>query len=140
MTRKKRIPKPIRNPVGEAIIRAGEAVFSKAFLNLKQEADTQCIASDDLPQMVMNVGFLLYVIQRALELDQLEIEEEEARQGVEEMKQVLCDVQESNTITSAQRKTLMDGMDYLVALSEVVSIEARAVAWAHVSRVTGIKR
>jgi hypothetical protein len=132
--------KPLINPVGEAIIRGGEAIFDKSFNQLKREADIQCIASDNLPLLVLNVGFLLYVILRGLELDQLEIDEEDTKVELEAMKDALMQVQETDAMTPANRKTLMDGMDTLVALSEVLSKEARAVAWAHVSRVTGIKR
>lgn len=125
--------------VDKAIWNAGRDSFRKAFQTLKLSADQQCLASDDAIKIVLDVGFLLYVVLRGMELDQLEPDQETA-QGLDDMKTVLCDVQDVGEITPEQRKVLIDGMDYLVALSDVLTDEASAVAWSHVSRVTGIKK
>lgn len=125
--------------VDKAIWNAGRDSFKRAFQSLKISADQQCIASEDAQKIVLDVGFLLYIVLRAMELDQIE-PDEETKIGLDSMKQVLCDVQDFKAITQGQRAVLIDGMDYLDAISDVLSDEAAAVAWSHVSRVTGIKK
>lgn len=117
------------NPVIRAVI---EADFKKRFSELKQAAEVQCLASDDATQIAADAGYLLFITLRALQLDQLELEDAEVVDGLALMGNALADVSAAGTITQQQREELVSGMDYLDALVQPLSKEAIAIAWHQV--------
>lgn len=123
-------PRPLL-PIERAVI---EADYKKRFSALKQAADIQCSASDDTTQIAGDAGYLLFIILRALQLDQLELEDAEVIDALALMGNALADVSEAGTITKEQRAELVAGMDYLDALLQPLSKEAIAVAWHQVDQ------
>jgi len=117
------------NPVIHAVI---EADFKKRFNALKQAAEVQCLASDDTTQIAADAGYLLFITLRALQLDQLEIEDAEVIDGLALMGNALADVSATGAITKEQRAELVTGMDYLDALIQPLSKEVIAIAWYQV--------
>lgn len=119
------------NPVIRAVI---ERDTREKFAILKGQAESYCIASNDVTQIVHSAGFLLFVTLRALNLDQLEIEDRDVCDALALMGLVLGDIRETETLTQEQRRALMDGMDILDALIQPLSKEALAVAWWDVEK------
>lgn len=113
------------NPV---LIASLEADFREKLTNLKLEADKHCIAGEDIKAIVYNCGFLLYVVIRAMNIEQFDIEEQDALEALREMGETLADIQTAQALSIDQRKVLMDGMDYLVAIMPHLSKEALAIA------------
>lgn len=119
------------NPVIRAVI---ESDFRLRFSALKQAAEVQCLASDDTTQIAADAGYLLFITLRALQLDQLELEDPEVINALALMGNALADVSEAGLISQQQRAELVGGMDYLDALLQPLSKEAIAVAWHQVDQ------
>lgn len=117
------------NPVIRAVI---EADFRLRFSALKQDAEVQCLASDDTTQIAADAGYLLFITLRALQLDQFEFEDAEVIDALALMGNALADVSAAGVISQEQRAELVNGMNYLDALVQPLSKESIAVAWYQV--------
>lgn len=122
----RRIASTTWNPVALAV---GARNFRTEFHRLKVKADQLCIVSDNVPDICASAGRLLFVTLRALDLQELQIEETDAIDTLAIMGCALGDALEADRIDQLQRTALMAGMDHLVALTEVLSLESLGAAW-----------
>ncbi len=120
----KKKQRPVRRKSSSVINAVRHAVFRKHFEGLFVTADGLCAASNDVTDIAGVVGRLLFVTAKAVSLDELEIEDPEVNRALACAEGTLTQIVKIGDIDSQQRAELLVGLDYLEALSRVVSIEA----------------
>ena len=120
----KKKQRPARRKCSTVINAVRHAVFRKYFEGLLITADGLCTSSDDTTDIAGVVGRLLFVIAKAVSLEEMEIEELDVIHSLRHMDSTLTHIAKTGDIDTQQRKDLLTGLEYLDALSRAVSTEA----------------